>query len=71
MTKEDIYDELRMRICLLDLAPGSRLNERDLAAEFGISRTPMRAVLQRLEHDRLIDSQHGRGTTVWRCSRFR
>jgi len=64
MTKEDIYEELRMRICLLDLAPGSRLNERDLAAEFGISRTPMRAVLQRLEYDRLIDSQHGRGTFV-------
>jgi len=64
MTKKDIYEELRMRICLLDLAPGSKLNERDLAAEFGISRTPMRAVLQRLEYDRLIDSQHGRGTTV-------
>jgi len=64
MTKEDIYKELRMRICLLDLAPGSKLNERDLSAEFGISRTPMRAVLQRLEYDRLIDSQHGRGTTV-------
>ncbi|MTI43211.1 DNA-binding GntR family transcriptional regulator [Roseibium hamelinense] len=64
MTKEDIYEQLRMRICLLDLAPGAKLNERDLAAEFGISRTPMRAVLQRLEYDGLIDSQHGRGTTV-------
>lgn len=64
MTKKNIYEELRMRICLLDLAPGSRLNERDLAAEFGISRTPMRAVLQRLEYDRLIESRHGRGTTV-------
>jgi len=64
MTKKDIYEELRMRICLLDLAPGSKLNERDLSAEFGISRTPMRAVLQRLEYDRLIDSQHGRGTSV-------
>lgn len=64
MTKEDIYEELRMRICLLDLAPGSRLNERDLAAEFGISRTPMRDVLQRLEHDGLIESRHGRGTSV-------
>ncbi|WP_420336734.1 GntR family transcriptional regulator [Roseibium sp.] len=64
MTKDDIFEILRMRICLLDYAPEARLNERDLAAEFGISRTPMRAVLQRLERDGLIESRHGQGTSV-------
>ncbi|MBP2236126.1 DNA-binding GntR family transcriptional regulator [Sinorhizobium kostiense] len=64
MTKTDIYHAIRHRICLLDYQPGSRLNERELAAEFGVSRTPMRTVLQRLEYDGLILSQHGIGTEV-------
>lgn len=64
MTKDDIFETLRMRICLLDYVPETRLNERELAAEFGISRTPMRAVLQRLERDGLIESRHGQGTSV-------
>lgn len=64
VTKTDIYHALRHRICLLDYQPGSRLNERELAAEFGVSRTPMRTVLQRLEYDGLIVSQHGTGTEV-------
>ncbi|MEM8701737.1 MAG: GntR family transcriptional regulator [Pseudomonadota bacterium] len=66
MTKDDIFETLRMRICLLDYPPEARLNERDMAAEFGISRTPMRAVLQRLERDGLIESRHGQGTSVTR-----
>jgi DNA-binding GntR family transcriptional regulator len=63
-SKADIYQILRKRICLLNYAPGSRLNERDLAQEFGISRTPLRSVLQRLENDGFIVSQHGHGTIV-------
>ncbi len=64
MTKNEIYLELRKRICLLDYQPGTRLNERELASEFGISRTPMRSILQKLEHNGLIASQHGHGTIV-------
>nr|WP_319386972.1 GntR family transcriptional regulator [uncultured Roseibium sp.] len=64
MTKQDIFETLRMRVCMLDYAPEARLNERELAAEFGVSRTPMRAVLQRLERDGLIESRHGQGTAV-------
>ncbi|MER8498432.1 GntR family transcriptional regulator [Mesorhizobium sp. M1312] len=64
MSKQEIYLELRRRICLLDYQPGSRLNERELASEFGVSRTPLRTVLQRLEYDGLIISQHGNGTEV-------
>ena len=63
-SKQAIYLELRRRICLLDYQPGSRLNERELASEFGVSRTPLRTVLQRLEYDGLIVSQHGNGTEV-------
>ena len=41
-----------------------RLRETDLAAEFGVSRTPVRAVLQRLAQAGLIDSRDGVGTVV-------
>ncbi|XYK80474.1 MAG: GntR family transcriptional regulator [Labrenzia sp.] len=62
--KKTIFETLRRRICLLDYQPGDSLNERVLAEEFCVSRTPIRAVLQRLENDGLISSQHGRGTIV-------
>jgi len=59
-----IYQTLRTRICLLDHPPGSRLREEDLAQEFGVSRTPIRRVLVKLEAEGLLRSVHGVGTIV-------
>jgi DNA-binding GntR family transcriptional regulator len=59
-----IYQTLRMRICLLDYEPGRRLREEDLADEFGVSRTPIRRVLVKLEAEGLLRSVHGVGTIV-------
>jgi DNA-binding GntR family transcriptional regulator len=59
-----IYRTLLDRICLLDYPPGARLSEEELAAEFAISRTPLRKVLARLEAEGLIGSVHGVGTIV-------
>jgi len=59
-----MHDEIRTRICLLDYAPGMRLSEETLAAEFGVSRTPLRRVLGRLEDEGLLNSMHGVGTFV-------
>lgn len=59
-----IYHTLRNRICLLDYPPGTRLSEEALAAEFGISRTPLRRALGRLESHGLLQSVHGVGTIV-------
>jgi DNA-binding GntR family transcriptional regulator len=61
---ERIYRTLRDRICLLDYPPGARLSEEELAAEFAISRTPLRKALARLEAEGLIASVHGVGTIV-------
>ncbi|MDF1598665.1 GntR family transcriptional regulator [Mesorhizobium sp. YIM 152430] len=61
---ERIYQTLRTRICMLDYAPGSRLREEDLAGEFGVSRTPLRRVLVKLEAEGLLRSVHGVGTIV-------
>ncbi len=63
-TVADIYAELWERICLLDYEPGQRLREEPLAEEFGVSRTPIRQVLARLEHERLVQSSPGSGATV-------
>lgn len=59
-----LYHTLRNRICLLDYPPGTRLREESLANEFGISRTPLRRVLGRLEAEGLLRSVQGVGTLV-------
>lgn len=59
-----MHHEIRNRICLLEYAPGTRLSETELAEEFGVSRTPLRRVLVRLESDGLLRSVHGVGTFV-------
>lgn len=52
--REHAYDELRARIVGLDLAPGTRLIERDLAEELNVSRIPLREAMQRLAQDGLV-----------------
>lgn len=59
-----LHEVLRDRICLLDYPPGTRLSEEALAEEFGVSRTPLRRVLNQLEAEGLIKSLHGVGTIV-------
>lgn len=49
---------------MLDYLPGTRLSEKALAEEFGISRTPLRRVLGRLEAEGLLRSVQGVGTIV-------
>lgn len=61
---ERIYRTIRERISLLTYPPGSLLNETELAAEFGVSRTPLRSVLQRLFHEGLVNVTNGVGTRV-------
>ena len=61
---EMMYQVLRTRICLLDYAPGQRLSEEKLAEEFGVSRTPLRRVLGRLEGEGLLTSVQSVGTIV-------
>jgi len=50
----NIYNKLRQRIIQLDYEPGLILKEQELAKEFGVSRTPLRTVLFRLEWEHLV-----------------
>lgn len=49
-----VFDHLRARIVALDLAPGTLLSRADLAADFGVSQTPVRDALMRLEEEGLV-----------------
>ena len=59
-----IYKTIRERISLLEYGPGTVLNEGLLAREFGVSRTPVRSVLQRLSYEGLVTTRNGVGTAV-------
>lgn len=46
------------------LAPGTKLSEEEVARTFDVSRTIVRAALQRLAHDRLVELKRNRGAFV-------
>ena len=58
------YQQIKQRILDLEFAPGELLSETRLAAEFGLSRTPVREALKRLETDGLVDVLPQQGTFV-------
>lgn len=63
-SQAQIHRDLREEILLLDLPPGTRLREVHLAHRFGVSRTPIRQVLFRLEFEGLVEIGEGRGAQV-------
>ncbi|HTZ93102.1 MAG TPA: GntR family transcriptional regulator [Streptosporangiaceae bacterium] len=60
---------LRRRILNNEFVAGERLIEANLAAEFGVSRTTLRAALMELKNDRLVEFLPRRGCSVARMSR--
>jgi DNA-binding GntR family transcriptional regulator len=66
---EVVKDTLRRRILNNELPAGERLIEASLAAEFGVSRTTLRAALMELKNDRLVEFSPRRGCSVARMSR--
>ncbi len=59
-----IYEIIRLNIILEKLKPLAPINEADLAAWFGVSRTPVREAYLRLIGDGLINAQSKVGTIV-------
>ncbi|HEY3547914.1 MAG TPA: GntR family transcriptional regulator [Propionicimonas sp.] len=58
------YEYLHARIMSGDLAPGSMLSENDLARRIGVSRTPVRAALLRLQGEGWITVYPRQGALV-------
>lgn len=61
---ETIQAELLQRICFLEYLPGDQLKEAELAAEFGVSRTPVRDAINRISHLGLVETRNGVGSVV-------
>ena len=62
----DVHQELLGQIVRGRYAPGQRLKDTELAEELGVSRTPVREALLRLEREGFISSQKHLGFSVKR-----
>ena len=62
----EVMNELRARISRQDLQPGQRIQEVQVATEFGVSRTRVRDALGMLEQRGLIERIPNRGAVVAR-----
>lgn len=61
---EQVYRLIRDAIAAGRLAPRARLSERHLSASFGVSTSPIKAALKRLEQEGMVVTQPRRGTWV-------
>ncbi|MCD1144504.1 GntR family transcriptional regulator [Kocuria sp. LUK] len=59
---DQAFLRLQDRLILLDIPPGSPLNEARLSEEMGVGRTPLREALKRLESEHLVVTYPRRGT---------
>ncbi|MFC4562435.1 GntR family transcriptional regulator [Nocardiopsis mangrovi] len=63
MPASDVLAELREQVMYGGITPGSRINIDAVARDLGVSATPVRDALNRLEADRLVVYTQGRGYT--------
>jgi DNA-binding GntR family transcriptional regulator len=54
----EVYNAILDRITSLEIAPGARINVDTLARELGVSQTPVREALSRLEAEGLVLKTH-------------
>ncbi|WP_025157940.1 GntR family transcriptional regulator [Leifsonia aquatica] len=59
--RSQVREELIARMRAGDVRPGESINEVQLAAELGVSRTPLREALIALESEGQIESENGKG----------
>lgn len=61
---ETAYDYVRDRILQFSVTPGESIADADIAAKLGISRTPVREAMRRIEREGLVVHTPHRGWTV-------
>jgi DNA-binding GntR family transcriptional regulator len=66
---QDVAERLRQQIYARELEPGSWIDEMKIAAEYGISRTPLREALKVLAVEGLVTMKVRRGAYVTEMSR--
>ena len=55
LKRHRIFDELREDIMSCDLQPGVEIRESELARRYGVSKSPIRDALQKLEFEGLVE----------------
>ena len=63
-----VFDFLRQQIVAMDILPGQKIPENQLAKQFGVSRTPIREAIAKLVNLGLIEVRPQRGTFVSKLS---
>jgi len=61
---DKLASDLQQRVLSGDIPSGTRLRQSALAAEFGVSRTPIREALRKLQAGGLVELQPHRGALV-------
>ncbi|MDB5537528.1 MAG: GntR family transcriptional regulator [Devosia sp.] len=61
---DQLFDQLSEAIVMGTFAPGSKLSEPRLAAQYGVSRGPVREAIRRLEERKLVTSAPRQGVRV-------
>ncbi|AYY12681.1 GntR family transcriptional regulator [Actinobacteria bacterium YIM 96077] len=61
LSSDDVYHQLRTLILENAIAPGERVNIDALARQLGVSQTPIREAVRRLEGDHLLHKVPGKG----------
>ena len=64
LTKNDILETLQHWITVMQLKPGEKISDTEIAEYFNVSRTPVREVLKMLEQQKLIFTYPGRAPIV-------
>ena len=64
LAREDVYAQLSAWIIGGTLAPEEALRDQDIAEQLGVSRTPVREALRRLEDEGLVETALNRWTRV-------
>ena len=59
--REIVYEELKREILVGEIAPGTRMMEIELADEMGVSRTPVREAISKLEKEGLVTIEPRKG----------
>ncbi len=70
-TADIIFAQLRDEIMSLDILPGAKLSESEVAAKFGVSRQPVREALNLLSSEDLVTIQPQKATRVRKFSMAR
>lgn len=59
--REIVYEQLKFQILTGKITPGTRMMEVELAEEMGVSRTPVREAIRKLEKEGMVNIEPRRG----------